>query len=292
MNLSIFLVFLLGCMTALGAPGVSAAPIKKTVLLLFPYQHDLPMHALALQALREEFAGAKDLALDLHYEFLDINRFPGADFQERLFDLYAAKYQDKRVDVVILQTEVMLHLWLEHRDKIGLNAPVVFFDTLTDFTTRQLPPGVTGVSGTVDLTRSIEWILRARSSVNEVALVQGVGALDKEKENRLPVEAFRQEMSGKVRITDLSPFPLSEIKRRVATLPKSSVVLFNIMFEDAAGVKYRPVDALREVASASAVPVISPYDIVIGSGTIGGCMYSVESQAREAARMGLRILRG
>ena len=35
-----------------------------------------------------------------------------------------------------------------------------------------------------------------------------------------------------------------------------------------------------------------PYDQLIGTGIIGGYMYSVEQQAREAAKIGLRILRG
>ena len=40
------------------------------------------------------------------------------------------------------------------------------------------------------------------------------------------------------------------------------------------------------------VPVLSGYDQFIGTGTVGGYMYSIEQQARASARMGLRILHG
>ena len=290
---SFLLTCLLGFLMTLGVPGASAAPIKKTVLMLFPFQHDLPMHVLAVQALREEFARANDFTLDLYDEFLDLNRFPERAYKQQLIDLYAAKYRNKPVDLVIVQSEEMLNLWLEQRGKLLPDTPVVFFDTLTEsVAARQLPRNVTGVCGTADLTKSLEWFLRMQPSVNEIVLVQGVGALDKAKDNYLPVEILKKEMGGKVRITDLSGFSLAEIKRRVAILPKSSVVVSNVMFEDAAGVKYRPIDAVRELVAASSVPVITAYDHLIGTGIIGGYMYSVDAQAREAARIGLRILRG
>jgi diguanylate cyclase (GGDEF)-like protein len=64
------------------------------------------------------------------------------------------------------------------------------------------------------------------------------------------------------------------------------------MFKDAAQNKYRPIDILQKLAAISSVPVISGYDQFIGTGTIGGYMYSTEQQAEDAAQIGLRILRG
>jgi diguanylate cyclase (GGDEF)-like protein/PAS domain S-box-containing protein len=49
---------------------------------------------------------------------------------------------------------------------------------------------------------------------------------------------------------------------------------------------------LRELTAVSTVPVLSGYDQFIGSGTIGGYMYSIEEQAELAVRNALRILRG
>jgi PAS domain S-box-containing protein len=75
-------------------------------------------------------------------------------------------------------------------------------------------------------------------------------------------------------------------------LSPNAVVLFHPLFEDAAGDKYGPMAVLRELAAVSPVPVISGFDQLIGTGTIGGHMYSVAEQARQAVTIGLRILRG
>ena len=268
-------------------------PPKKTVLVLFPFQVDIPVSKTTFQTMQEEFASVNDLALTVYYEFIDSNRFSDSAYQQQLFDLFAAKYGDKPIDLVILETETTLNTWLKQRDKIAPNAPVVFFDTLSEtFDTWQLPPDVTGVGGVLNYTPAIEWILSARPAVNEVVVVHGAGAIDLAPDNIRPVEAFAQEMGQKVGITNLSTLPLSDIKSRVAALPPSAVVLYHPMFEDAAGDKYGPGPVLRELAAVSPVPVIGGFDQFIGLGVTGGSMYSLEQQTRQAAQIGLRILRG
>jgi PAS domain S-box-containing protein len=269
----------------------AATPVKKAVLLLFPYQSDLPYSMLAVQAIREEFDSATDLTLDLYYEYLDLNRFPGDAYRQQLLSLYAAKYRGKSIDLVLIADEVMLNLWLERRAEILPDTPVVFYDILTGrLAGRQLPPDVTGVSAVVDYTQSVNWVLQARPSVDEIVIVHGVGEAD--RQYMYAVDEMRDALRGRVRFTDLSDLPLAEIKRRVAVLPQSSIVLYHLMFEDASGARYRPIDVLRELAGVSPVPVICGYDQFIGTGALGGYVYSIDQQARVAARAGLRILRG
>ena len=275
----------------LASTGTPTIPVKKTVLLLFPYQSNLPYSTLAIQAIQEEFDSATDLTFDLYCEYLDFNRFPGDTYRKQLLSLYATKYGGKSVDLVMVANQTMLDLWLKHRSEILPHTPVVFYDIVTDrLAMYQFPQDVTGVSAIVDYVQSVRWLLRARPSVNQIVLVHGVGEADQSFIQ--PVDDLKEALHGQVQLTDLSDLPLAEIKRRVAVLPENSVVLYHLMFEDAAAVKYRPIDVLQELTGVSAVPVISGYDHFIGTGTLGGYMYSVEQQAREAARTSLRILRG
>ena len=73
---SFLFVCMLSCTMALSVSNASAVPIKKAVLILFPYRSDLPNHEISLQALREEFDSVDDLELDLYYEYLELIRFP------------------------------------------------------------------------------------------------------------------------------------------------------------------------------------------------------------------------
>ncbi len=269
----------------------AAAPIQKTVLVMLPYQIDLPVNMISVQAIRKEFEGAADLKLNVYYEYMDLNRFPDPAYQQQLFNLYADKYKNKPVDLVIIITERMLNLWLAQRAEILPNTPIVFFDIPTEhLDALELPSDVTGVSGVMDYTKSAQWILDKLPTVNELVIVHGVGKADQEYIQ--PVQALQEKMRAHIKFTDLSNLPMSDIKQRVAVLPKSSVVIYAPMFEDAAGVKYLPYNALRELTAVSAVPVISGYDALIGAGSIGGYLYSYDHQARDAAQIGLRILRG
>ncbi len=290
---SFLLALVIGFGILLPTPATSAELSQKSVLVLLPFQPDLPVSWLALQTLQEEFGGVDDMTLLVYYEFMDSNRFSGAAYQQQLFDLYAAKYADKTIDLVLIETETTLNTWLLQRDRIAPDAPVVYFDTLTNsFATASVPPDVTGVGGVVDYVPTIEWIMSALPEVNEVALVHGVGDIDLAPDNIRPVREFVRDMEQQVVITDLSGLPFPEIERRVAALPRSAVVLSHPVFEDAAGVRYNPTAALDRLVRAAAVPVINGFDLSMGTGIIGGKMYSLESQARQAAQIGLRILRG
>jgi len=276
---------------ALGTSKASAAPQKKAVLVLFPYQNDLPNHEIAYQALREEFNSADDLELEVYYEYLELIRFPDPAYQQQIFDLLAVKYRDKQIDLVTIHGDVLLKLWLERRSAILPDTPVVFYSTSTAaIQGLQLPPDVTGVSGIVDFTQSINWILRARPSVDEIVLVYGTGQA--ERQWIQPVEVLQQALGEQARLTDLSGLPFDQIKQRVAALPPTSIVMYELMFTDAAGKNYLPVDVLQELIAVSPVPVITGYDQLVGTGTIGGYMYSIDQQTRDAARIGMRILRG
>ena len=73
---------------------------SKTVLLLFPYQADLPHHISAMQAIHDEFNTAGDIDLKLYVEYLDLNRFADAAYQAQLFNLLVTKYRDKPLSLI------------------------------------------------------------------------------------------------------------------------------------------------------------------------------------------------
>lgn len=288
---ALLLVVLLGCLLAVDTPRASGEPTKKTVLVFSPFQIDLSTNLIAAQAMREEFSKANDLSLDVYYEYLDLNRFSDPAYQENIFDLLTVKYKSKQVDLVIVGSEAMLKLWLAQRAEILPNTPIVFFDVSTEhLDALDLPANVTGVSGTEDCTKSVRWLLDAMPEVNEIVLVMGAGKIEQGFFDH--IQKLQEHMKGQVKFTNLSGLPLAEITQQVAKLPKTSIVLYHPMFEDTEGTKYRPLEVLQELTRVSSVPVMGGYDQFIGTGIIGGYMYSIDQQARDAAQISLRVLRG
>ena len=197
-----------------------------------------------MQPIRDEFNTAGDLDLKRYVEYLDLNRFADAAYQTQLFTLLVTKCRDSPIDLVITANAMTLTLWLDRRADILPTAPVVFFDiSPSRLATLQLPANVTGVTGALDYTQSVEWALGALPDLDEVVIIHGVSPADLEEV--AAIETMQEGMRGRVRFTDLSTLPLPEIKARVASLPKTSLVLYHLMLQDAAGSSFRPTDALR-----------------------------------------------
>ena len=269
----------------------AAAPTAKAVLLVFPYQVDLPQTVLAQRAIQTELDNASDLRIEWHYEYLDLNRFPDQEYQQQIIALLATRYRHKAIDLVFVAGEQALSFWLRHRHELLTDTPVVFYDILPESSVVfQQPPGVTGLISEIDHTQLLTWVPQLHHEVAEIMLVHGVGKAD--REFNAPLDILQDELEGQIRLYDWSTLPFSEIKKRAATLSSGSMIFYQLMFEDVTGVKHRPIDVLRELLSVSTVPIVSKYDQFLGLGTIGGYLYSLEQVAGEAARIGVRILRG
>lgn len=277
-------------LSAAQAGGLTAKNHKK-VLLIFPYQPAMPHAILAGRAVNEEFRSAEDLNIELYVEYLDLNRFQTDAYKEQLLRLFEVKYRQQQISLVLLNGKASLEFWIKHRDAILPDVSAVFYDVISSSVADlSLPPGITGVSSAIDHVKSADWLLRIRPQVRELVLVRGAGEAD--QEDIYAVDALKAYLRGKVQVTDWADVPLPVIKQRAAALPKSSAILYHLLFEDAAGNKFRPIDALRELAAVSAVPVLSGYSQFIGTGSVGGFMFSIEHHAKTAARLGIRILRG
>jgi diguanylate cyclase (GGDEF)-like protein len=269
----------------------AAGRTKKAVLLLFPFQMDMLGSEQVVAAAREEFAAATDLESELFFEFLDLRRFPAPEATDHYFKLLASRYGDRRVDLVIVQSPRLLDLWLAQRPQIAPSAPVVAFDSSAlDRKAQVYPADVLIMEGEYDFARSVEWLRQVRPQTREIVVVHGVGADD--QRSLVHSALLKRQLQGKVRISELSQPSWPAILQQVAQLPATSAVLYFPLFQDAAGHFHRPDQALSQLAAASSVPVLTEFDSLMGTGAIGGYMYSLAQQSRAAARLGLRLMRG
>jgi hypothetical protein len=234
-----------------GEKGDASSTAEKSVLLLFPYQSHLPQTVFATEAILTEFAAAADLRIEVYVEYMDLNRSRTLGYRQQLLNLFAAKYRGKKVDLVMAACEPSLDFWLNHRAGILPDTPVVFYDIVAEaLKDRRFPPDVTGVGAVLIYAPALNWMLKSRPSIDEVILVQGKGEAD--RLFALSPDRLSKGLDRPVKVTDWSPLPLSEIKRRAAVLPESSVILCHLMFEDSTGARFRPIDVVRELSAVSA----------------------------------------
>ena len=259
--------------------------------MLFPFNADLPYVLLAEKTFREEAAVASDLRVFTYFEHLDLFRFSDPSFRDAVIDLLGLKYGKLKIDLVVLANESMLDLWLARRGGIAPNAPVVFFDVnIERARERTFPPDVYGVGAEVDHRPTADWLLGRGDAFTKVAVVYGVGSADRIFSR--PVEDLLAYLIGKIEVADLSGLPFAGMKQFIQGMQPGSAVIYHSLLQDAAGGKFAPLNALRELIAVSTVPVFVGYDHFVGSGAVGGYTYSIESQTREAARLGFSLLRG
>jgi len=101
-----------------------------------------------------------------------------------------------------------------------------------------------------------------------------------------------QQFTDRVNIIWFNDLTFGEMQERAAGMPRSSVIFWFLLSEDAAGVPYsedRALDTMREV---SAVPIFGMGDYQMGRGVVGGPLMQTKILGQQGAEVGLRILKG
>jgi signal transduction histidine kinase len=148
----------------------------------------------------------------------------------------------------------------------------------------------TGVLLDLDLPAYFENILRLRPETTEIAVVVGNSPVERYWASELHHDS--QRFANRVNITWFDGLTFGEMLGRAATMPPTSVIFWFLLSEDAAGVPYsedRAFEAIRDVAN---VPVFGMGDYQLGRGIVGGPLMQTQALGKQAAEVGLRILKG
>ncbi len=268
---------------------------RKTVLLLFTYSQDMPYIDIAMKSIRKTFdSNASNIKIDFLYEIMNFDQIEGKEHLFQLLKLYELKYYNKKIDLVFIHNRRIIDFWIKNRNKIFSEVPPMIVYDLEPETLSLYKDSVeiTGVTVSIDYIKSVQWFIKKYPLVNKIVLVNGAGANDSAVTRIKPINVLKKQYEDKLKIVSWSKFSLPEIKHKAANLTNNTLILYLTMFEDAAGIHYRPYDALKEIAKVSSVPILSSYSQFIGTGTIGGHVFSVEEAAGQATIKGIRILNG
>ena len=82
------------------------------------------------------------------------------------------------------------------------------------------------------------------------------------------------------------------MKKRVASLPNSSAVLYTTVTTDGTGHQYLPNEALAAIAETANRPIVVDVDNRLGHGATGGVVIVSTLIGEEAAQLMLRVFNG
>ena len=270
--------------------GGCGANDARSVLIIDQSGPGLPFYAAISSAIRTTLNSSSATPVSIYVEQLDLSRFSGPVYEQSLQAHFRAKYRDKPVGAIIAVGSAALEYVLRSRAELWPEVPVVF--TFVDEPTvarLNLPSDVTG---TTVQPHPHNMLIVARAVVPGLKRIALVGDPPERQTN---YRNFKKEIpvaAADLEFIDLTGLAMTELKKRVATLPDHTAILYTSIYSDGEGHYYIPADSLALVAEVANRPVIIDIDSLLGRGGIGGFLITGSSIGEEAARVVLRILNG
>ena len=278
-------------LTATSVASNGGPPETKFVVVLYPEaSNGSPGNAQADRGIRATF-GESGIRAEIHDEYLDVTRFPDADYQRELAGYLSRKYANRRIDVVIVGLASALDFALSHRDVLFHDVPLLFFSVdESEVKARKIGSDVIGIPITMDLKDSLDLALRLQPRTEQVFVVVGRSKFDAYWESAAR-KLFGETLNTR-KITYLAGLPMPDLLRRVSELPEHSVIYYLHVFEDGAGQVHIPADVLSQISEVAKVPIFSHVDSYLGRGIVGGRLFSFEEEGKRIAKLALRVLNG
>jgi len=277
------LVFLLPTIAA------AQAPAAKNVLLIYAESLLIPANAAIDRELRPALQADAATPVRLYTEALDLSWFPDKAVERASLDLLRLKYGNRKLALVIPVGPPALRFALLHRSTIFPGVPIVFVAGRESTLSAPLPPDVTGVWMVRDWRANVALVLRLHPETRRIAFVSGAGV------SPSPAVEFKQAFAAyrdRLELIELSDLPIEEVLKRAAALPDHTVIIVGLFLRDGAGRSFVTADVVPQVARVAPGPVYAVADTHVSRGSVGGYVVSYPEQARRAAALALRVLRG
>ncbi len=234
-------------------------------------------------------AGLGD-SIDYHVEYLDL---PDAQVAhvDLLAGLLRAKYRAHPPDLVVANGGQALQFLLQRRDDMLPGVPILHAGLTPDAVARMsLPSEATGVELVLDRQRTLQVALGLHPDARRVVIVGGGSASDLETARF--AERLARAQSSTIEVVQLAGIALEDQLRRVAALPRDSVIVFTSYRADSLGRSMVAADTLQQLARAASVPTYGAVELWLGHGIVGGDLLSYDVIGRRAGALAARILKG
>ena len=274
------------CLFPLPAEGAR----KQKILVLHSYHQGLEWTDHITAGIQNVFEPL-DKDYEIYYEYLDTKRNTGADYDQRLEELFVAKMKTVEFAAVIVADNNGLAFLKKTYPFLHGRPPLVFCG-INNFQPALIDtlPSVTGVTEEVDIAANFELMLRLHPERKRIVVI-----LDRTLTGQAlakPLAETIEAYGHRVGIETLRDFTLDEATAFVAELGSEDMIFLLTFNRDRDNNFISYAESIALLKEASRVPIYGPWDFYLGQGTVGGMITSGEQQGKVAAQLVLRILQG
>jgi signal transduction histidine kinase len=223
-------------------------------------------------------------------EFLDEPEFGGDQYELTMATYLRDKYAERSLGAVLTLNDTALRFILRYRERLFPGVPIVYTGATRSWlhSMPTLPPDIVGVPVGFDFAGTVEQALKWHPRATHLVIVMGASKQDDWE------PLVRPEITpilGHVQAEYLTGLTLPALQKHLRELGNDSVVLTFGFFQDGDGRSYLLHDAAALVAEASAAPVYTPVETLMGTGVVGGRMLSYDLLGRQAGEILGRLFR-
>jgi PAS domain S-box-containing protein len=266
----------------------AAAPsTPKNVLVLYSFTDRKALDSVeVLKSATRTHTGSP---VNFHIEYLETQRFESPGYENGVSEQLAGAYRRQKIDLVIPYAYPALRFAVEHREQIFPGAPIVFSSVAPDrLEGQKLWPGVTGITIDVDLHGTVDLALRLKPDAKNAAVVVGSSEFDRFWLTRIKQELRLHE--SKLTAIDLAGLAPAQLLEGIAALPPDTVVLFQLIPEEASQPVIGTYDILATIAQRFQTYCFFYY--CLGRGAIGGSYADPGEQETMVGELAARVLSG
>jgi signal transduction histidine kinase/ABC-type uncharacterized transport system substrate-binding protein len=287
-----FFVVMLAFIAATPADSMAEGLTRKNVLIISETGAAHPASVLISQKIIAELQAIPGYQVEFYIESLDTNALPDEANQDEIRAAVVKQYSNRELDVIVAFGPSAIRFLADHQETFAPDVPIVICGSAeAQVGSLNLGSRFTGSWFELDASATVELALKLMPGTEHIFLVGGASPYD-----LVTMSAIRKKLNtspGTHDFTYLTELPMSELQKKLQSLPERSVVIYSSFWRDSAGKPFvNATVALPLISKASSAPVFGLSDTYIGHGVVGGAVLSFSDQADEAARIASEILKG
>ena len=268
----------------------SQAAEPKKILLVHSYGRETAPFDAFVTSFRTEMLRAWPEKVAFYDFSLETGRPGPGENEGALVQVLRARFGDTKLDFVVVLGAQASRFYTGHREELFPAVPTLVVADRRTAPVAQLKSSDSIVGIKTSGAQVISGILELLPETTTIAVIFGSSPGEQFWANE-----FRKEFApfeNRVTFVWLTDLPLSEVRKRIATLGPGAVALYGLFQVDAAGIPYEQDYAIGELHAASKVPMFGFFESQVGQGMVGGALISGAEVGVSAARTASRVLSG
>ncbi|MBR0713280.1 sensor histidine kinase [Bradyrhizobium liaoningense] len=280
-----------GIVVAAGPASAADRAEPKRIVLLHSFGRDFRPWSEYARSIKAELERQSSYPLDIQEHTLLSARFNNPGPETPFVDYLRSLYVGCPPDLVMSIGAPAARFLQKYRAELFPDTPMVLAAVEQRLVNRA---GLTGndtvVSVYNDFAAFFATMLKVMPDTRTIAVVTGTSPLEKFWRDEIKREA--RPFEDRVAFVWLADLPFAEILARAPSLPPHTVLFWQLMSVDAAGVSHEGDNAVRQLHAVANVPIFSYQEAFFGRDTVGGPMHSIADVSSRTANAAVRILDG